>query len=263
MAKGEPFGRCLHEDGCSCMQFVPTRCERTLRPGQKKCHQHGGKTPAGPLSVHWRGKGYSTVLPKKLVAHFNEALHDPDRLSLQQEVATLRATISDLWSRIGEQSHAPKAALVAGATVGRAWRQFQSAYRSQHAERLQQALTGLDEAVRALSAAISPAKVESDLRGEVRATMLVVERLTRSENTRLVEMHNMISAEKALALTNAFVLQGMEVFDALVEDKALRLQWRREVSGRMQALVGSRQETLEAEAVAVGDVDEPDDDGDE
>lgn len=236
-------GRCEHADcaavGGACGAFDGLACDVSigLRPNGR-CIRHGGSSLSGMAAPGWRGRGMSRVLPERLLDHYHEALNDPDLLSLRTEIALHRAMLNDLLARLSGGEHVPRAAFAATATLGRAWRAFNDAYRSGSPERLGTALTALDEAVRGVGGAMEQARAESDLRGEVRATTKELERLARSENSRLVDLHNMITAERALALQHASVTALLDVLEANVPDASVRAKIRREASARMQELTG-------------------------
>lgn len=236
-------GACTNEEcvatGGACGAFDGLACEVSigLMPNGR-CTRHGGQSLSGMAAPGWRGRGMSRVLPERLLDHYHEALNDPDLLSLRTEIALQRALLTDLLDRLREGEHVPRAAFTATAALGRAWRAFNDAYRSGSPDRLAAALTGLDEGVRGVVGAMEPARSEADLRVEVRATTKELERLARSENSRLVDLHNMITAERALALQHASVQALLDVLEANVPDVAVRTKIRREAAGRLAELAG-------------------------
>lgn len=234
---GTRRGRC-QRDACACTAFDPYPCDITigLYPNGR-CHRHGGPALTGVAAPGWRGRGVSRVLPERLLNHYNEAMDDPNLLSLRQEIALQRALLNDLLVRLQEGHHVPGAAFVATGALGKAWRGFEAAYRAGDADRIGTALRALDEAVRAVQAAMQPERVERDLRTEVRSTTLNLERLARSENSRLTELHNMVTAERALALQHASVQALLDVLAAHVPDVQTRSAIRRDVAARLQVLV--------------------------
>lgn len=231
-------GACTHE-GCTCAGFDPYPCEVAvgLFPNGR-CQRHGGPTLTGVAAPGWRGRGLSRVLPERLLDHYHEALRDPDLLSLRQEIALQRALLNDVLARLAGNQHVPGAAFEAVQALGRAWRTFEAAYRAGRPERLGQALTGLGEAVRGVAGAMEPEMADADLRAEVRATTGALERLARSENSRLAELHNMITAERALALQHASVQALLDVLEANVPDAQVRAKIRREAAGKLAELAG-------------------------
>ena len=61
---------------------------------------HGGDTPQGIASPHYRGKGYSQAIPKYLKDIYEAHHNDPDLLSLHSEIALCNTRIEDLLTQI-------------------------------------------------------------------------------------------------------------------------------------------------------------------
>ena len=68
--------------------------------GRTRCRMHGGATPQGIASPHYRGKGYSRSVPKHLQAIYEAHFNDPDLLSLHKEIALCNTRIEDLLTQI-------------------------------------------------------------------------------------------------------------------------------------------------------------------
>ena len=64
--------------------------------GRIRCRMHGGATPQGIASPHYRGKGYSRSVPKHLKDIYEAHHNDPDPLSLHKEIALCGTRIEDL-----------------------------------------------------------------------------------------------------------------------------------------------------------------------
>ena len=68
--------------------------------GRTRCRSHGGATPQGVASPHYRGKGYSQAVPKYLKDIYEARFNDPDLLSLHKEIALCDTRIEDLLTQI-------------------------------------------------------------------------------------------------------------------------------------------------------------------
>jgi hypothetical protein len=75
-------------------------CQRSPVPGRERCDRHGGKTPAGPLSPHWRGGKRSKYLPVAVARLYREAANDPELLNARGTVALLEARARQLMQRL-------------------------------------------------------------------------------------------------------------------------------------------------------------------
>jgi len=96
---------------------IPGRCGALLRNSEKKygqkryhmaypmrgktrCRLHGGATPSGVESPHWKGKGRSKVLPERLADQFERTLRDPNVLAIRREAARLDALLTRTWDQL-------------------------------------------------------------------------------------------------------------------------------------------------------------------
>ncbi len=66
------------------------QCRARAVAGKRVCVVHGGKTPSGIASPHFKDGRYSKVIPRNLAQLYTEALDDPDPLSLTDDVRLLR-----------------------------------------------------------------------------------------------------------------------------------------------------------------------------
>lgn len=76
------------------------RCRKHAMRGRTVCLAHGGKTPRGAASPHFKTGRYSRSLPGHLLAVYEQALRDPRLLSLRDEIALTDAMICELLSQI-------------------------------------------------------------------------------------------------------------------------------------------------------------------
>jgi hypothetical protein len=76
------------------------QCRKHAMRGRTVCLAHGGKTPRGAASPHFRTGRYSRSLPGHLVAAYERALHDPMLLSLRDEVALIDTMIAETLSEL-------------------------------------------------------------------------------------------------------------------------------------------------------------------
>lgn len=72
------------------------RCRKHAMKGKDVCEKHGGKTPSGKDSPHWRHGRYSKVLPAALQTAYERSLNNPYLHSLDDYIALGDAQISRL-----------------------------------------------------------------------------------------------------------------------------------------------------------------------
>lgn len=79
---------------CTAMsKTTGQQCRQPAIKGSTKCHYHGGKTPKGIASPHFKTGRYSRHLPAQLAERYEAALTDPDLISLRDEIALTDAEI--------------------------------------------------------------------------------------------------------------------------------------------------------------------------
>ena len=78
-------------------------CRQPAMHGRAVCRLHGGKTPRGIASPHWRGRGYSKDMPTRLADRYRIAMEDPGLLSVRSEVALLDARLGELAATLPDE----------------------------------------------------------------------------------------------------------------------------------------------------------------
>jgi hypothetical protein len=76
------------------------RCEKDAVAGFTVCEMHGGKTPVGADSPHFKHGRWSKHLPKRMVERSEEARRDPELTALTDEIALIDARIADMLERV-------------------------------------------------------------------------------------------------------------------------------------------------------------------
>ncbi len=220
---------------CACTQFAGRPCDKPPTTGKARCDMHGGKSLGGAAHPNF-GKGYySNVLPRRVVQDYENVLKDDGLLSLRHQIAVLKAMDLDIWRRVKDLAAGSKEAQRAFVQLTRAWDLYT---RAEGATARTTARERVDRFMGELEEAMAEAKGESMARAESRDNMVVLERLERSENTRMVELYNMISAERALALRSAETTIFIEAVEALVPDREVVAAIRRRVAMEFAKLTG-------------------------
>jgi len=162
-----------------------------------RCRSHGGLTPAGIASPHWKTGKHSRYIPEGLRDRYNEAVSDPDLLEMRGEIALLDARLSELLEQLNTGG-----GMEDWGRILRLWEQFNDLQN-------QASVAGIDEAVlRRLQGQIADTMREMNrvIRGghrnislwhEIQNVMEDRRRLVSTEGKRLSDMHQMITAERA------------------------------------------------------------------
>lgn len=75
--------------------------------GSTACHYHGGKTPSGMASPHYKTGRFAKALPFRMQEAATEAAKDPELLALNESIIVTDARILDLLKRVDTgESHA-------------------------------------------------------------------------------------------------------------------------------------------------------------
>lgn len=72
------------------------QCRRRAVAGRAVCTVHGGLTPRGVASPHFKTGRHSRDLPAQLSERYREALADTDLLSLRDDIALVDARVTEL-----------------------------------------------------------------------------------------------------------------------------------------------------------------------
>ena len=85
--------------------LVPCKQVNGLNPHTKKCYKHGGTTPGGMASPHYkhgkRSRYLKDITCPKIAAGYKAALLDPELHSLDAEIALMQSRIGELLRGLG------------------------------------------------------------------------------------------------------------------------------------------------------------------
>lgn len=84
------------------------RCRKHAMRGRNVCLVHGGKTPRGAASPHFKTGRHSRSLPGHLVAAYERALSDPRLLSLHDDIALTDAMLAETLSQLDDDTPVSK-----------------------------------------------------------------------------------------------------------------------------------------------------------
>jgi hypothetical protein len=84
------------------------QCKRHAVPGRDVCAIHGGKTPRGFALPQTKTARWSKDLPPRLASRYAETEHDPDLMSLRQDIRLVDVLLQDDLTRLdsGENGEA-------------------------------------------------------------------------------------------------------------------------------------------------------------
>jgi len=166
-----------------------------------KCQVHGGKTPKGVASPHFKTGRYSKHLPTRMMADYKASLADPELLNLRAEIAITDARINDLLKRVNSGES------------GEVWRQLRETYDLFRGAVGNTALATqyLDE----INSLIKRGNSDAAIWRELNSNLEQRRRLVDSEAKRMKDMHQMVRSDEFALFVKAY----MEALVENVKDK--------------------------------------------
>jgi hypothetical protein len=194
-----------------------------------RCRLHGGLTPKGIASPHFKtGRYCKDKIPGAIREGYERAIADPDRLAVYEEVAILHARVQQLLNRLPNMDTSHRFAQVAGA-----WKKLREAQRNKSAEGVILAMGALDELI---ETGLSESQDDDRIWQEILSTFNVLRRLTVAETNRQVRMKALVSTEDAMRFARSIlfaVQQHVHDPKALV---AIEAQVREEIARESESL---------------------------
>ena len=176
---------------CAAKKTNGEPCKANAITGKRVCRVHGGMTPSGIASPHYKDGRYSKVLPTRLAARYSEAQRDPALLELREDVALLDARLADLIARVdtGES--------------GALWQSLMTARKElldakRRSDQVDQAI-----ALNTIVGLIAEGHADYRAWGEVGSVLDQRRKLVESERKRLQEAQQTLTVEKAMLLIGA------------------------------------------------------------
>lgn len=165
-------------------------CRNTAIMTNGRCRMHRGNSNAGIGHPNFKHGRYSRYLPGDLLERYEEARRDPDLLAMKEEIALLDARLGDLLNRVmqGESR--------------RLWGMVQDAY-----EQLKQAIRAKDATGMAFELSLLEDVIERgindyDAWDAISGVIEQRRKIVETERKRLVDMQQMITAERAMVLVS-------------------------------------------------------------
>jgi hypothetical protein len=183
---------------------------------------HGGKTPIGPALPQYKNGRYSKYLPERLKERYETAAHDPDLLTLRSDIALVDSRLADVLKRVDSGES------------GRIWRILVDEVEAFIEDRddKAKATLHLNEIIRL----IRQGQGDWAAWDEVGKLLEQRRRLVESESKRVVQLQQMITAERAMVLLTA-VLAELKDSVSKHTDKATGNRILAEASNGLRRLV--------------------------
>jgi hypothetical protein len=106
---------------CGALTRGGATCRRPPVAGRTRCRLHGGATPRGPRSPHFKHGRYSKVFPRDMRAAYQRVRSNPNLLQLKDDIAALEAKQCSLLASMDKLVHSGEGP---AADRERLWREF-------------------------------------------------------------------------------------------------------------------------------------------
>jgi hypothetical protein len=169
------------------------RCRNPAMRGLDVCRIHGGKTPRGPASVHYKTGRYSRFLPSRLFARYQGAVRDRELMSLRQDIALTDSRISDILQRVDTGE------------AGSIWREAQATMARFRREQAKQHIDGMQLALRRVERLIARGAADYAAWGEILELLEQRRKLCESEQRRLTMAAEVLTQAQAMSLVGEVV----------------------------------------------------------
>ncbi len=160
------------------------RCNNPAMKDRDVCRMHGGKSLYGVSSPSLKSGRYSKHLPARLGTAYEDAANDPDLLSIRHDIALVDARLIDLISRVDSGES------------GSLWRSLLKAKEAYQDAPMKERADRLDDLLNLVSTGHSDAAAWN----EVQQCLEQRRRLVVSETTRLMDMQQVITKERAMLM---------------------------------------------------------------
>lgn len=175
-------------------------CKQPVVAGSTKCRFHGGKTPKGIASPHFKTGRYSRYLPylpERLQDRFSAAQQDPELLSLESEIALVDSRLTDLLSRVDTGE--------AGALWKAAQASFQDLLYAMNNPHAADSPKKLFQASRELEITLGRGAADYAAWDAVISLTEQRRKLTESRRKHLLEMEQVVTSEQAMLLVSGLL----------------------------------------------------------
>ena len=186
------------------------RCGLACVPGMDACHWHGGRSLRGlahPVTKHGR---YSKDLPTRLAADYHAALADPDLLSVRQQIAVQESRYLELLRRLREGD------------AGTIWPDLLKAKAAFGLARTTGDIPKMHATMATIEALIDHGQQDYALWRAIGEASDRLATLRLTEHKRLVDLKQVVTADKALLLVGMLTALVREIIVKYVEDDRTR-----------------------------------------
>ena len=175
---------------CGAKTRAGTPCKRAPM-ANGRCYLHGGPTPKGIASPHFKHGRRSKYLPQGLMKDFKEAMRDPELMSLRPDVALWDARIEELLRDITEHGET----IANWTALELKLNEFERSRQTGDAEKAAKGLMALSQMIRSGAA-------QKDIWLELGKAMEAKRRLSETEARRMERERLVMTVEEGAILVS-------------------------------------------------------------
>ena len=213
---------------CNAARSNGTFCERWPLTGKTRCKKHAGRPPKDAvMTMNPYPSRYAKYLPPRLQERYMTALTDPTMLSAREDIALLDARLEDLLRRADTGE------------AGKTWERLKQARADLLSARSRRDMEAVQYSLNEILNLIASGHADHLTWEDIRVTILDRNKLVRSEQKRMVDMHQMVTVERLVS----FMQTLGSILVAEIPDKSVA----RRVVNRVQGMltVDGQSERLE------------------
>lgn len=180
-------------------------CQSVFIMPNGRCRKHGGDTPRGIASVHYKGVNpdygrYGKALPQRLGALWEESRSDPVKLELEDDISLVLVRINELISKLdaGESGSLWREALSTFEEFEQAQRLMQEGRRNKDESVIAKASTSAAEALTKHRTILKRGAADYAVWQEIVDLIEQRRKLVESQRKRQIEQLEMVATEQVL-----------------------------------------------------------------
>lgn len=174
---------------CAAKKTNGEPCKAQAVRGKRVCRVHGGMTPSGIASPHYKDGRYSAALRNvRFAARYETARRDSRLLDLSDEIALLDARIGDLVAALG--------------TGESAWGDLLTAYGRLRSAMNRKDTPAITSALADVDRLITQGADEAAAWEQIGTVLEQRRKLVESESKRLVQAQQLLTVDQAMLFVN-------------------------------------------------------------
>lgn len=212
-----------------CQSWNPNQgrqCGQLAMKGKIRCGSHGGKTPSGEASPHFKHGKYSKDLKGDLLQRYEAGMDDTEWLSLRSEIALIDARLGQLVAGIGSSKDSSAAWAQAGKVaedIGQKLLDYKRATVARDGPAMGNAIFEIEALTADMDKLIQIGLGDVSIWQEIYTLTERRRKLVESESKRRVELRQAIAVESALGHFVMLIDEMRQAALALCDKETARL----------------------------------------